>query len=162
MLPVGAEITLHDEKERKKEKTATHTPLCTESCLYLYWQTRGEGTGKFKLFFSSFAHDVVSGLSAVAVMEQCDTALPPMFCQELWLYRVRLLIFHLWQHENGAGTGVKDKEGGEQTAAQTERQADRRITAQTSRGCLTSERRAGIQKMGVWEGDLIGQVREQE
>lgn len=161
MLPVGAEITLHDEKERKKKNSHPHSTLHRIMSIPVLTDSWG-GHGEIQTLFFFFVHDVVSGLSAVAVTEQCDTALPPMFCQELWLYRVILLIFHLRQHDNGAGTGVKDKEGGEQTAAQTERQADRRITAQTSRGCLTSERRAGIQKMGVWEGDLIGQVREQE
>lgn len=131
-----AEITV--QNLRKKKQTPTHTSNCTGRCLQLCWLTHGGKKELFKLsFFSSlFLHDVVSGLlSAIARMELCDTAWPLTYCDELWVYLLRLLISTYDGRRTEPGLG-KDKEDDEHpnretdisTDRPTERQADRQIT----------------------------------
>lgn len=114
---------VHAAKLKKgKKKTQTGLWKChtrphlklifsAEQCLQLWWLTRGGGRRAFYIFFfpSLFLHDVVLGLlSAIARMKLCDTAWPLTYCDELWVYLLRLSFFHLWQHfESGARLGKR-------------------------------------------------------
>lgn len=158
-------------KERRKNKQAYEnaTPTRTSNVFTPQNNVCGDWLvgkkGLLTCFSSLFLHDVVSGLSAIARMELCDTAWPLTFCDELWVYLLRLLISTCdsqdWETIKRM-TNIQT-ETDISTDRLTERQADRqrRTDRQIGRGRLwwelNSESRAGMQK-----GGLTGQVREQE
>lgn len=107
------------KKEKKKHKQAYEnaTPAHTWNlfspqnnvCSCGDWLVGGRRAFYIFFFPSLFLHDVVLGLlSAIARMKLCDTAWPLTYCDELWVYLLRLSFFHLWQHfESGARLGKR-------------------------------------------------------
>lgn len=117
-------------------------------------------------FFSSlFLQDVVSGLlSARARMELCDTAWPLTYCDELWVYLLRLAPG--WSQDGVKTKRTRNVRTGTDvsTDGQTEKQADRqRRTDRYTEGVCgwrTVRAEQGCKRKGV-QG-LTGQIKEQE
>lgn len=108
-------------------------------------------------FFSSlFLHHVASGLlSAIARMELCDIVWPLTYCDELWVYLLRLSISTC---DSTTALGEKKEKIKQMMNIQTEMDisTDRRTEkeGQTVRAELVCRRR--------WVQGLTGQMREQE